>query len=236
MLKVMLCEYARNHFFEQCRKSNFTVFPKKYFIRRKLHLFVFRLGTLKHKKSPSFCIYTESNIYKKLRQLHVKTYHLSSRIISLSGDVELNPGPSEQTTLCSSSRMNSASLLETRLLYLGRTAVDFGGGGDCFFRAVSHQLYGNPNNHFYMRSVGVQYLVHNPEQFIESNTEHSWQDKLQRMSNEGTWADAIIIQAVANCLNLSIHITESNPAFSPVTVVEPVNVTADSLLELTLGM
>jgi len=120
--------------------------------------------------------------------------------------------------------MNSASLLETRFFYLGRTAVDVGGGGDCFLRAVSHQLYGSSNNHFYVRSVGVQHLVHNPEQFIESNIEHSWQDYLQRMSNEGTWADAIIIQVVAtcNCLNLSIHITESNPAFSPVTVVEPI--------------
>ena len=98
-----------------------------------------------------------------------------------------------------------------------------------FFRAVSHQLYGNPNNHFYLRSVGVQYLVHNPEQFIESNTENSWQGYLQRMSNQGTWADAIIIQAVANCLNLSIHIIESNPAFSPLTVVEPMNATDVSL-------
>ena len=71
--------------------------------------------------------------------------------------------------------------------------------------------------------------MHNPEQFIESNTEHSWQDYLQRMSNQGTWADAIIIQAVANCLNLSIHIIESNPAFSPVTVVEPMNATDVSL-------
>ena len=80
-----------------------------------------------------------------------------------------------------------------------------------------------------MRSVGVQYLVHNPEQFIESNIEHSWQDYLQRMSNKGTWADAIIIQVVAKCFNLLIHIRESNPAFSPVTVVEPINVSPDSL-------
>ena len=120
---------------------------------------------------------------------------------------------------------NSFSLLETRLFQLNRTALDVGGGGDCFFRAVSHQLYGNPNNHFYVRSVGVQYLVHNPEQFIESNTEHSWQIYLQRMSCQGTWADAIIIQAVANSFNLSIHIAESNPTFSPVTTVEPLNVT-----------
>ena len=101
---------------------------------------------------------------------------MSSRIISLSGDVELTPGPtSEQTCnpLCSSSHMNPASLLETRLSHVGRTTIDVGGGGDCFFRAVSHQLYGNPNNHFYVRSVGVQYLVHNPERFIESNIEHS---------------------------------------------------------------
>ena len=71
--------------------------------------------------------------------------------------------------------------------------------------------------------------MHNPDQFIESNIKHSWQDYLQRMSNQGTWADAIIIQAVANSLNLSIHITESNPAFSPLTLVEPINVTPDSL-------
>lgn len=125
--------------------------------------------------------------------------------------------------------MNPASLLETRLSHVGRTAIDVGGGGDCFFRAVSHQLYGNPSNHFFVRSIGVQYLVHNPDQFIESNIEHSWQDYLQRMSNQRTWADAIILQAVANCLNLSVHIMELNPALSPVTVVEPVNVTADSL-------
>ena len=113
----------------------------------------------------------------------MKTYRLSRRIISLSGDVESNPGPTSWNinnpvpSTCKSP-INSFSLLETRLLQLDRTALDVGGGGDCFFRAVSHQLYGNPDNHFYVRRVGVQYLLHNPEQFIESNTEHSWQDYL----------------------------------------------------------
>ena len=54
------------------------------------------------------------------------------------------------------------------------------------------------------------------------------------MSNQGTWADAIIIQAVANCLNLSIHIIESNPAFSPVTVIEPINA-RDVSLRIYIG-
>ena len=137
MLKVMLCGYTRNYLFDQCTRSKFMVFTKKFLKRRKLHLFSFRPRTFKHKKSPSFCIYmyTENNIYKNLRQLHVKSYHLSSRIISLTGDVELNPGPAPEQTcnfFCSSSRMNPASLLETRLSHIGRTAVDVGGAGDCF--------------------------------------------------------------------------------------------------------
>jgi len=67
--------------------------------------------------------------------------------------------------------------------------------------------------------------VNHPEQFIESKTEHSWLGYLERMSCQVKWADAIIIKAVSNCLYLSIHIAESNPTFSPVTFVEPVNVT-----------
>jgi len=84
------------------------------------------------------------------------------------------------------------------LSQLGRTALDVGGGGDCFFRAVSHQLNGNPNSHFYVHSVSIQYLVNHPEQFIECKTEHSWQGYLERMSCQGTWPDAIVIQAVVN--------------------------------------
>lgn len=31
---------------------------------------------------------------------------------------------------------------------------------------------------------------------------------------------------MANCLNLSIHIAESNETFNPVTIVQPMNVTS----------
>ena len=43
-----------------------------------------------------------------------------------------------------------------------------------FFRAVSHQLYGNPNSHRNIRAAGIQFLRNNPERFIESNLEQSW--------------------------------------------------------------
>ena len=40
-----------------------------------------------------------------------------------------------------SGAIDSVSLLESRLSELNRIPLDVGGGGDCFFRAVSHQLY-----------------------------------------------------------------------------------------------
>ena len=80
--------------------------------------------------------------------------------------------------------------MKSRLGEHGLQSIDVGGAGDCFFISVSHQLYGNSNHH--MRD--------NPERFIENNTENSWLRYLNNMSLQGTWADALIIQAVV--LNL----------------------------------
>ena len=49
-----------------------------------------------------------------------------------------------------------------------------------------------------IRTAGVQFMRDNPERFIESNTENSWLRYLNNMCIQGTWADALIIQAVAN--------------------------------------
>ena len=79
-----------------------------------------------------------------------------------------------------------------------------------------------------IRYVGVQYMRNNPERFIESNTDHSWSRYLANMSQQGIWADALVIQAVADALNLTIHIVESNPGFASVSNNSPVNSENDS--------
>ena len=116
----------------------------------------------------------------------MKTYHFMSRIISLSGGVESNPFPTNM--YCKSvpfvSPANSVSFLKFRLSQLSKTAVDAGGGGDCVFGAVSQQLYGNPKNHFYVHSDGIQYLVNHPEQFIEHSCQgYIW--KQRRVKEHG---------------------------------------------------
>ena len=74
----------------------------------------------------------------------------------------------------------------------------------------------------------------NPERFIESNTEMSWLEYLNNMSMQGTWGDAIIIQAVADQLKLNIVIAETNEHFTEYSIVQAVSST-QQLTEVYLG-
>ena len=127
-----------------------------------------------------------------------------------SGDIELNPGPVQNENTRARITLPSHLLLEQRLGHFQLRSLDIGGAGDCFFRAVSHQLYGDPSHHLDIRAAGIAYMRENPARFIESNTDYSWEQYLNSMSMQGTWCDGLIIQAVADQLNLRILIAEFN--------------------------
>ena len=55
-----------------------------------------------------------------------------------------------------------------------------------------------------IRTAGVQFMRDNPARFTESNTENSWLTNLNNMCIQCTWADALIIQAVADDLVFKI--------------------------------
>ena len=152
--------------------------------------------------------------------IDVSQYDISQNKLILSGDIELNPGPVQNTN--SVTRLPSNAVLEQRLRHYQLRPFDVGGDGDCFFRAVSHQLYGDPEHHFEVRTAGITYLRDNPERFIESNTESSWLVYLNNMSMPGTWADGIIIQAVADQLQLKLTIAETHEQFQEYSIVQPV--------------
>ena len=96
------------------------------------------------------------------------------------------------------------------LYYLGLKPLDVGGSGDCFFKAVSHQLYQTPALHARVRMAGIDHLITHSDLFRKYVTDISWESYIVQMSTVGTWCDNIIIQAVANALNCMIHITQSN--------------------------
>ena len=88
----------------------------------------------------------------------------------LSKNVEKNPGPTRynadhheviirpfmqnhRSTMQLTSPISSSQDL---IGELGLQSIDVGAGaGDCFFRSVSHQLYGNSNHHMCIRTCSV---------------------------------------------------------------------------------
>jgi len=154
----------------------------------------------------------------------------------LSGDVELNPGPvifDDVLTVQGISFEARDVIVQYRLLRYRLRPLDVGGGGDCFFKSISHQLYRDPSHHLQITEAGVKYLMENPERFNESDVEASWH--LSSMSRQGTWAAHIIIQEVGDVMNSKIHIIESDSNFRDMTLVEPSNSTMQNTRTVYTG-
>lgn len=100
--------------------------------------------------------------------------------------------------------------LNQRLSALSLQPHDVGGNGDCFFKSISHQMYGAANLHVEVRIAGMNHITSYPELYIESISDSSWENYIKLMSTPGTWCDNVIIQAVANAYNSVIHIIESH--------------------------
>lgn len=64
--------------------------------------------------------------------------------------------------------------------------------------------------------------MHNPDLYVESLANISWENYMEEMSKPGTWCDNIIIQAVANALSCTIHITDTSPNASA-TIINPIS-------------
>jgi len=98
---------------------------------------------------------------------------------------------------------------------------DVGGSGDCFFKSVSHQLYGTADLHFQIRLSGIAHLNNHPELYVESIVDDTWENYVKQMSNAGAMCDNVIIQAVGNSHNCVIHITEFNFNKPDGTIIYP---------------
>ena len=80
--------------------------------------------------------------------------------------------------------VNSDSLLESRLSELGRIPVM-----ETVFSVQTHASYIAPLSIICIYALGVQLVLHHPELYIERNYEYSWQNYVNNMARQGTWAD-----------------------------------------------
>lgn len=78
--------------------------------------------------------------------------------------------------------------------------------GNCMFRAVAHQLYGDQSGHEAVRKQCCDYLDKEREFFQNYCFDESLDQRLTRMRRLGTWGDNIELQALSELFKCSIEV------------------------------
>ena len=101
--------------------------------------------------------------------------------------------------------------LNTQLGTLGLTLKQVPGDGNCLFRALTDQLYGNSNDHLLHRTQVVSYMRQHRddfEPFVEDDI--SFDAHLSSLAENGTFAGNDSIVAFARKHNLTVVIHQLN--------------------------
>ncbi|CAF1348001.1 unnamed protein product [Rotaria magnacalcarata] len=109
--------------------------------------------------------------------------------------------------------------LDEQLSDINLKIIKIQGDGNCFFRAISHQLCRNESNHKTIRSTTINYLIENKDKFAPfiDDTDSTIDNYIERMSRNGTYADYLAVSAAAVIVNKNILIHElgKKPLFIP---------------------
>ncbi|CAF4974012.1 unnamed protein product, partial [Rotaria sp. Silwood1] len=100
--------------------------------------------------------------------------------------------------------------LTEQLRGLNLRTITIVGDGNCFFRAISHQLFDTQAYHRRFRSDAITYITRNSAafEFFVSGEDDTIYDYIHRMKRNYTYADHLIIMATASILNQNIIIHE----------------------------
>lgn len=82
--------------------------------------------------------------------------------------------------------------------------------GNCQFRALAQQLYGDESQHQSIRSRMVDQLKSTPECY-SGFVHETFEDYVNRMSRDGQWGDNVTLQAASDMLGTEIHILTDQP-------------------------
>jgi len=81
--------------------------------------------------------------------------------------------------------------------------------GNCQFRALSVQLYGNEAHHAAIRQRLIQQLVEKRDRYEGSHL-GTFEEYVERMARDGEWGDNLTLQAASDLLNCDIHVLTDN--------------------------
>ena len=95
-----------------------------------------------------------------------------------------------------------------QLAALGLRIIPVAADGNCFFRAIAHQIEGNEEEHSRYREMVVEYIMQHREDFepfVEDDVNFDFY--CESMKESGTWAGHMEIQAASlvTRTNICIH-------------------------------
>ncbi|PXF49446.1 OTU domain-containing protein 3 [Gracilariopsis chorda] len=92
----------------------------------------------------------------------------------------------------------------------GLSIRDVANDGNCFFRAVSDQLYGCEDEHVNLRQLACDYLQQHADHYQHFiDEEQSFDEYVNEMRNDAVWADNLELQAISMACNVNIRVHQS---------------------------
>ncbi|KAG8460407.1 hypothetical protein KFE25_011898 [Diacronema lutheri] len=99
--------------------------------------------------------------------------------------------------------------LLARLAEFGLAERTVHGDGNCQFRAIADQLYGDQEHHAVVRSMCVDQLLAAAERYRDYVVAETYDGYVQKMSLDGEWGDHVTLQALADHLGIEINLVTS---------------------------
>ncbi|EFC39296.1 predicted protein [Naegleria gruberi] len=108
--------------------------------------------------------------------------------------------------------------LEPYGLYLKKVTGD----GNCQFRSVSDQLYGDQTQYQKIRQGAVEYMITNPDMFSPFVCDEPFEDYCKTMKKDTEWGDNLTLQSISLAFNVNIRVHQlGQPSFDIVNYNQP---------------
>ncbi|XP_057299177.1 OTU domain-containing protein 5-A-like [Hydractinia symbiolongicarpus] len=103
----------------------------------------------------------------------------------------------------------------------GLRLVEVEGDGNCFFRVIAPQIYGDSKLYKSVRVKTVEQVMNKPTLFNQFIEEGQFDEFVATLSTNREWADNLAIQAVADAYGILFEIINSNQVQYGTRIINP---------------